>query len=273
MTKVFLLGSLSVWGVFLLSGCVTEGEKPRPGVFDHIELSRPMGDLPDASPARRSAKAHTDLGNQYLLAERNGVALDEARVAIAADSGYAPAHMLMAMAYANQEQYALAKPSFEEAVRLAPGDPVINNAYGWFLCSQGKEDLGLQRLELAARNPYYATPTRAWTNAGLCLLRKNDVAGAEARFLRAVQVDPVNTAALFYLADISFRSGRFLRAKQWIDTAQQQISKSNVEVLWLAARIENKLGNASVVRAYGKKMREEFSGSNEYHLFAQGAFE
>lgn len=261
---------LALCAVFL-SACTLDVAAPGPGPA--VELVRPSSELPSTSPARTSAKAHVELGNIYLRADRNGVALDEARIAIAADSSYAPAHLLMAMVYANQEQFSMARPSFEEAARLAPGDPVVNNAYGWFLCSQGQESMGLPRLELAARNPYYQTPTRAWTNAGLCLLRKKDDAAAEERFLRAVQADASNIAALVYLANIAYRTDRLMRAKQWIDNAQQQIQRADVEVLWLAARIEKKLGNNDVVQAYGKKMRSEFPGSNEYQLYLQGKFE
>ena len=255
----------------LLSACTIDAAAPAP--VQTGELVRASTELPSKSPARTSAKAHVELGNVYMQNGNNGVALDEARMAIAADSGYAPAHLLMAMVYASQEQFSQARPAFEEASRLAPGDPVINDAYGWFLCSQGQESQGLPRLELAARNPYYTTPTRAWTNAGWCLLRKKDDAGAEERLLRAVQADAGNVAALVSLADIAYRTDRFLRAKQWVDKAQQQMKHVDIEVLWLATRVEKKLGNRDVVQAYGDKMRSEFPGSNEYQLYLQGKFE
>jgi type IV pilus assembly protein PilF len=255
----------------LLSACTLDAAAPGPA--EQGEMVRSSTELPSKSPARTSAKAHVELGNVYMQNGSNGVALDEARMAISADSSYAPAHLLMAMVYASQEQFALARPAFEEASRLAPGDPVINDAFGWFLCSQGQESAGLVKLEMAARNPYYQTPTRAWTNAGWCLLRKKDDAGAEDRLLRAVQVDSGNAAALVSLADIAFRTTRFLRAKQLVDMAQQKMSRSNVEVLWLATRIEQKLGNKDVVQSYGSKMRNEFPGSNEYQLYLQGKFE
>jgi type IV pilus assembly protein PilF len=255
----------------LLSACTLDAATPGPAASG--EFVRPMADLPTTSATRKSAKAHVELGEVYLLSGNSGVALDEARTAIAADNSYAPAHLLMAMVYANQEQFAQARPAFEEAARLAPGDPVVNNAYGWFLCSQGQENPGLQRLELAARNPYYKTPTRSWTNAGLCMLRLKDEAGAEERFLRAVQADPANVAALIYLASISYRTNRFMRAKHWIDLAQQQAKAPGADVLWLAARIEKKLGNEGLVQAYGSKMRNDFPGSNEYQFFLQGKFE
>jgi type IV pilus assembly protein PilF len=254
----------------VLAACTTGGQF---GGSPASDAERPSSEAPSASPARRSAKIHVELGTAYMQGGRNGVALDEARAAISTDSSYAPGYLLMGMVYAAQEQFALASPSFERAAQLAPGDPEVGNVYGWFLCSQGRESEGLLRLEQAARNPYYATPTRAWTNAGLCLLRKRDDAGAEERLVRAVQADETNAQALLYLADIALRTNRYLRAKQWIDQAQKNIKDATPMVLWLAARIENRLANQSAVSDIGARLRKDFPGSNEYQSYLQGKFE
>ena len=55
-------------------------------------LDRPMSDEPVVTDARRKAKVHVELGQAYFQAGRYGVALDEARSAVAYDSGYAPAY-------------------------------------------------------------------------------------------------------------------------------------------------------------------------------------
>lgn len=264
---------IGVWVVAagLLSACASGGGLPETGLA--VEPGRPSAELPVNTPARRSAKLHVELGQAYLQSGRNGVALDEARAAIASDPDYAPGYLLQGMVYAAQEQYAQALPGFEQAARVAPGDPEIANAHGWFLCSQGRENEGLQRLEQAARNPYYATPGRAWVNAGVCLLRKKDDMGAEERFLRAIQADATNVQALLYLADVALRTERNLRAKQWIDQAQQQMREIPASVLWLAIRIEQRLGNKTTVEALGARLRKEYPGSNEYQFYLQGKFE
>jgi type IV pilus assembly protein PilF len=252
-----------------LSACVTDGAS----VSMAPEPQRAVSELPTTNNEQRSAKIHVELGTAYMQSGRNGVALDEARAAIASDAGYAPAHLLMALVYADQEQFAYAGPAFEQAYRLAPGDPEVNNAYGWYLCSQGREAEGLPRIEQAARNPYYATPAKAWINAGLCLMRKKDDAGAQARFQRAIQADAGNARAAIYLAQINYRNGRELAAKQWIDQAQKYMRTSNASVLWLAARIERKLGNDVTVNELGSRLRKEFPASEEYQDYLQGKFE
>ena len=257
-------------GSLLLAACANQ---PAQTAVQTDSIARPSSDAPATSEVRAASKVHVELGTAYMQSGRLGVALDEAKLAVAYDRNYAPAHLLMALVYGNLEQLDMAGASFQEAARLAPGDPEINNAYGWYLCSQGRESEGLSRLEQAARNPYFQTPTRAWTNAGLCYLRKQDYTAAEERFIRAVQADEANYQALAYLADIAYRTERYLRAKQWADSLIQKAPETNEQVLWLALRIERKLNNKEAVANYGAKLRRDYPGSNEYQKFLQGKFE
>lgn len=265
-----LLGMLGV--VFGMAGCVAPQnyKAQEPKVSEVVE--RPVADQPITSKARTSAKLHTELGVAYLQAARVGVALDEANQALSYDQTYAPAHLLKAQVYVELEQYSLARPEFEEAVRLAPGDPTVNNTYGWFLCSQGQEGQGLQRLEMAARNPYYATPAKSWANAGLCYLRLKQDAQAEERFVRAYTLDEREPMPLYHLAQINLRAERYMRAKQFVDQLMNR-QEPNADVLWLALRIERKLGNTESVRRFADKLRNDFPGSIEYQNYLQGKFE
>lgn len=237
-------------------------------------VSRPAVDLPTAGNQQRArAKAHTDLGNAYMETGKFGIALDEAKEAIGYDPSYAPAHLLMAQVYAFLEQFDLAREPFERASRLAPGDPMVNNAYGWFLCTQGREQEGIARLEQAARNPYYQRPVLAWTNIGMCNLRRKDDRAAELAFMRAVQTDGSNVRALYNLSDIAYRGGNYVRAKEWMNTLQSRLPDPGPEVLWLALRIERKLGNKQTETDYAIKLRRNHMASDEYQALMQGKYD
>ncbi|PAT00910.1 MAG: type IV pilus biogenesis/stability protein PilW [Candidatus Dactylopiibacterium carminicum] len=264
----------------LLAACTTEPVRSdsmavaAPAVSGSaIPVSRPISEQIPSNPTTRSAKAHTELGMAYMRSARNGVAMDEARIAIKADAGYAPAHLLMGMVYALQEQPELGRPYFEEAVRLAPGDPEINTAYGWFLCSQGKEADGLRRIEAAARNPYFTTPGNAWMSAGMCLLRMRDYPAAEDRFQRAAQSDAKNTEALIALAETLYMQDKLPRAKHWLDQAMKRVARQPPGVLWLAIRIERKLGNQSLMQVFASRLQQDYPNSNEAMLYREGKFE
>ncbi|MBP7467237.1 MAG: tetratricopeptide repeat protein, partial [Thauera sp.] len=167
---------------------------------------------------------------------------------------------------------AAARENFERALREAPGDPDFNNSFGWFLCTQGEEQQGLDRLALAARNPYYRYPARPLTNAGLCYLRLKDEPAAEAQFTRAVQADPANGQALYQLADIAYRSGRYDQARNHLIRLHQQHDSSAASV-WLGLRAERRLGNHDAEASYASQLQSRFAESEEFKLFNEGKFE
>jgi type IV pilus assembly protein PilF len=221
---------------------------------------------------RSKAKIHVELGTAYL--EGNlGAALDESRIAISYDATYAPAHLLMGQVYALLEQYPQAQDAFEEAVRLAPGDPEVNTAYGWFLCNRNRFKEGAVRLEQAARNPYYRTPGQAWTNLGLCNLQAKDDVAAEVAFMRADQADADNRQAKYHLSAISYRNGNFVRAREYANQLNYQPGQQTAETLWLGLRIEHKLGNRDGELRYAKLLSQKFPASNENAALQQGKFE
>ncbi|HEX5126760.1 MAG TPA: type IV pilus biogenesis/stability protein PilW [Rhodocyclaceae bacterium] len=280
--KNFFLGLMIVCGVISLTGCVTsvtqsDGQSGRTGSQnfsgDVSNGTRAESDEPTKSDARTKSKAHVDLGNAYLEAARMGVALDEANLAIGYDHTYAPAYMLLGLVYANLDQNDQAETAFAEASRLAPGDPEVNNNYGWFLCSRGREQEGLKHIEQAATNPYYNTPARAYTNAGLCYLRIKNDASAEAQFARAYQFDPTNKQVLFQLAAISYRKGDEVRARTFLSTLQGLMVAPTSETLWLGLCIEHKLGNKEKENDYAFRLRRDFASSAEYQALLQGKYE
>jgi Tfp pilus assembly protein PilF len=52
-----------------------------------------------ATDQQQRAKVHTELGSLYLLDGRSAIALEEARIAIAADANYAPAYNLLGLTH------------------------------------------------------------------------------------------------------------------------------------------------------------------------------
>ncbi|THF61827.1 type IV pilus biogenesis/stability protein PilW [Pseudothauera nasutitermitis] len=233
---------------------------------------RPISDLTPATAAEARAKAHVELGMAYLQLGRFDIALDEAQIALQDDASYAPAFHLRGLVFMFVEDFAKAEESLSRALRQAPGDPEFNNSYGWFLCLRGREAEGLERLALAARNPYYRVPTRPHTNAGLCHLRKGDQAAAEQAFLRAVDADPSNVQALFELAAIAYRKGDYGSARIYLVRLHQQ-SEPTPETVWLGLRTERRLGNHDAEASYAAQLRSRFADSPQYGLMQQGRFE
>lgn len=250
----------------LLAGCANL-QTPRPP--PQPELPTPQAKVGDA---RTRAKAHTDLGMIYFQGGQMAVALEEARIALQADPNYALAHNLQGLVHMYLQEFGPAQADFEQALRLAPNDPDINNNFGWFLCSRGRERDGIQHLMTAVKNPLYTTPTRPLTNAGLCALRLKDSAAAEDYFRKAVMADGANVQALYHLAELRYRRGDFDGAKEVIAEVNRLIEPT-AESLWLALRIERKLGDRQAEASLASKLRRNFSGTREYRALMQGQYE
>jgi type IV pilus assembly protein PilF len=252
-----------------LSACVTTGG---PSVLIPSSAERPVSEMEPATQAQAAAKVHVDLGMAYLQLNRYDVALDEARIALRYDGRYAPAFHLMGLVHMFIDDVAAARAHFEQALSLAPNDPEFNNSYGWFQCTQGQKDDGLARLALAARNPYYRTPTRPHTNAGLCLLRMNDEAGAFEHFQKAVAVDPGNMTALFQLSLLAYTRGEHDLAQRYL-ILLHQITEPTPESAWLGLRTERRLENREAEASYAAQLKSRFPDAPETRLMMQGQFE
>lgn len=232
----------------------------------------PVSEQAPVDNAQQRAKVHTDLGTLYYQAGNTGVAIQEAKQALQADVSYAPAHNLLGLIYLLLNEQAQAQASFEQAVRLAPGDPEIANNYGLFLCQGGREREAIELFLSAARNPLYKTPTRPFTNAGLCSLRMKDEKVAEDYFRRAATADGANVQAIYHLSNLAFRKGDLFNAKRYLGEIHSQM-EPNAESLWLGVRIERKLGDRQAEASYASQLRRKFAGTPEHQALMQGKFE
>ena len=224
------------------------------------------------SDSQQRAKVHTELGALYLQDDNLAVALDEARIALSADPNYAPAYSLMGLTYMQMRENASAEQSFEQALRIAPNDPEINNNYGWFLCQTGREQRSLSYFNVAINSPLYDTPEMSLTNAGICLLRLKNDEGAEDYFMRALKFDAENVRAIFLLADICYRQNRLAAARLHLSELHKLIDPS-AESLWLALRVERKAGKHETEARYATQLRHDFVGSPEHLKLLQGQYE
>ncbi|MES2771672.1 MAG: type IV pilus biogenesis/stability protein PilW [Pseudomonadota bacterium] len=221
---------------------------------------------------RNRAKLHTELGALYLQDGNMAVALEELKTAIKADESYAPAYNVRGLLHLYLREIALAEEDFKRALNITDNDPEINNNYGWFLCQTGQEKNAIAYFLKALKNPLYQTPERAYINAGVCSQKANDLSGAEAFFSQALRHLPANPQVLIQLAGIHYKQGNFTLARQELSDALRNV-EPNAEILWLAFRIEHRLGNRSGETDYANQLRRKFPESAEYKAFTKGDFE
>jgi type IV pilus assembly protein PilF len=250
----------------MLFGCVTNPPGKESSMQEPVSQQVAVGDI------RQRAKAHVELGMEYLMNGRMSVALDEARNAIESDSSYPLGYNLLALVQMYLKENQGAEENFHRALGLAPGDPEINNNYGWFLCQTEREQQSIPYFVAASNVQLYSTPTKPLTNAGICSLAMKDDKGAESFLLKALRVDPTNADAQFLVADICYRAGRLEEARARLDDVHRRRDPS-AQTAWLGLRIARKLGDRETENRYAGEIRRQFQNSGEYRLMMQGQFE
>jgi len=248
--------------IVLLAGCASKPE-PTP------ESGSIIGEVGEP---RNRARLHTELASLYYSAGNYGVALEELRIAAAADSGYAATHGMFGLVYMQLKETNRAEESFERALRLSPNDADINHNYGWFLCQTQREKEAIRYFMQAIRNPLYATPGRSFAAAGICAMRQNEIKDAEQYFLRALQIDAQDPASLLQLGQIRYRQNNFEDARQLVMRFNKLVEPTP-ESLWLALRVERRLGERIAEANFAGQLRRRYPGSREYQLLQRGEFD
>jgi type IV pilus assembly protein PilF len=259
-------GRYLVLAPLILAGC-----SGIPNTADN-DINTPVSQQAVVGDARRAAKAHTDLGMVYLRDGQLDVAIDEGRKAVRADSSYPLAYNLLGLVQMYLKQNAAAEESFAGALQLAPGDPEINNNYGWFLCQTNRQKLSIKYFDVASRNTLYSTPVIPLTNAAMCAITSGDDKTGEEFLGRALMADQRNADALFLLAELYYRTGRAFEARSKLAEFLRMVAPS-AQSTWLGLRIERKLDNGEAEARFAAQLRREFGGSREYQLMKQGLYQ
>lgn len=212
--------------------------------------------------ARNSARVHTELAAAYYQRGQYGVSLEELRKALSADARYAPAHYMLGVLNMELKDDVAAESAFRQAIAIEPDNAEARNNFGWFLCTRKRHDESLEQFNAALRNPLYATPDTALTNAGQCARDAGRLAEARAYFERALNLNPRQTKAMLDLADIHHRDGRPSDARRMLDRLHA-LSEPSPQSLWLGVRVARGLGDRDMEASQGAKLRKYFPDAVE----------
>ena len=245
--------------VLALAGCASQ-----PSIDSGNSGSQPQ------TRAQAIAKAHTDLAAAYFQRSQYAVSLEEVATALKYDSDYAPAYNVRGLVHMQLMEDKDAERDFRHSLRLDPNSSDTQNNYGWFLCQRGREKEAVKYFMKAVKNPLYSTPERAYVNAGVCSEKAGDLNKAEHYLKKALILMPNMPDALRNLASVHYAQGdyaaaksNFMRFEQWNHTP---LSAAD---LWLAVRIERKLGDANAEASYAFRLRKKYPDSRETQLMLQ----
>jgi len=264
---------LYVAALIALAGCQTvppEQQQQVEAAKAAIEAGEDIIALP--ADARTRAKAHTDLAAGYYELGNMGVALEETRIALAADPNYAPAYNVQGLVRMDLRDMQAAEESFKRGLQLAPQDPDLNHNYGWFLCQTNRTEQSVQWFMNAVKNPLYRNPARSYAAAGRCSERFDPKQAAEF-YERALKIEPNHVSALLPYADLQYRQGHLNEARTLVTRYHKLVPEPSAESLWLAHRIERKLGDRTAADSYAAQLRRRYASSPQHQAMQRGQYD
>lgn len=249
----------------LLAACATPGgtaASPPPGG----EL-RTASDQTDAD---RRAAVRMELAALHYGRGQYETALDEIKLALQAKPEHGAAFGLRGLIYASMGEDRLADDSFAHALQINPRDADAMHNRGWFLCQRNRFDDADRLFEQALAQPQYRDVLRTYLVQGVCHARAGRLEDAERKLARAYELDPSNPTTALNLSEVLYRRGEFERARFYIRRVNQREELSNAQTLWLALRVENRLGNRGGVEEYGRQLRNRFPQAPETLAYDRG---
>ena len=233
----------------LLAGCVTTtttNNTPSPENLDKAN----------------AADLNYQLGARYYRNGNYELARDRLLLSIELNPKNAVAHYTLALTYEQLENLRLATDSYEKAVKVAPRDFNVQNAYAVFLCNYEHFDEAREHFDRAINVNENDNSESTMTNAGVCMMQKPDNALAEKYFRQALARKPNYGEALLQLSVLKFSIEDYLGARAFL----QRYLSANVptaSVLYLGVRIEEQLGDDRARTDFSNQILREFPQSVE----------
>ena len=268
MNRAGCYGFVVLGLALLLAGCVTTTTNSATGV--EVREVKPSNEPADLE---RRARVRLELAGLYLGRGQHDTALEEVQRALAFKADLPEAFNLQGLAYSAKGDLPLAERAFQRALQLGPRDGNTMHNYAWFLCQQQRWNEADAQFNGALVQPQYRDATRTLLAQGVCQARAGRWAEAERALSRSFELDPGNPVTAYNLSDVLLRRGELERARFYIARLNSQPELSSAQSLWLAARIERRLGNLQGVQELGRKLQERFPESAEVLQYERGRFD
>ena len=260
----FVLAAAAV----LLAGCAGTGGagSTTTATPDRITAS-------DESDATKRARVRLELASAYFGRGMMTTALDEVKLAIAADPTVSAAFNLRGLIYASLGDEQLAEESFRRALQLDARDADAMQNYGWYLCQRKRYDEAEAMFDRALAVPQYRDAQRTIVSKGVCQARRNEWALAEQTLMTAYEMNPGSAVAAVNLSEVLYHRGGYERARFYMRRVNDRPEVVTAGSLWLALRIERRLGNEDGVRDLSYRLRSRFPESRETAALNEGRFD
>ena len=262
------LGLALTLAMAILLGCAVRGPGAAPDTArtDIVTAS-------DESDASKRARVRMELAAGYFGRGQMTAALDQVKLAILAEPTLGEAFNLRGLIYANLGEERLAEDSFRRALQLNVHDADTMQNFGYYLCQKKRYAEANTLFDQALAEPQYRDSSRTLLTKGVCQAFAGSLVESEATLTRAYELDPANPSTAVNLSEVLYRRGEYERARFYVRRVNNVPALQGAQTLWLAARIEQRLGNRSGVKELGDQLRKRFPDSREAGYYERGQFD
>ena len=258
---------LTFWVASLLAACAVPAGAPSTAPSNEPRTAS------DQTDADRRASVRLELATLHYGNGQYNTALDEIKLALQARPELAPAYSLRGLVYSAMGEDALADESFARALQINPRDADTMHNRAWFLCQRASYAAADQLFERALAIPQYRDVQRTLLAQGVCHARAGRLDEAERKLARAYELDPTNPSTALNLSEVLYKRGDYERARFYIRRVNVREDLSNAQTLWLALRVEHRLGNRGAMDEFGRQLRNRFPQAAETLAYDRGRFD
>jgi len=191
---------------------------------------------------KSAANYNAKLGATYLEAGRLQLANEKLEKALKQNPNSSDVNHYYAILQKRIGNNKAATKHFKKAISINKKNPQLINNYGTHLCQTGHYTEAVEQFDLAIKNPFYATPEYAYTNAGICLIKANDNSQAEVYFRKALDKNSNFGSALFQMAKLNYHQGNFAKAQAFLLRYDEHNMPDNGS-LSLCTKVNTSLGD------------------------------
>jgi type IV pilus assembly protein PilF len=217
-------------------------------------------DAPD--PTQEAGRINARLSMEYLKRGQLQVAQEKVEKALEQNPKDANVQLSAGLVYERLHEQKKAEKHFRLALRVAPDNPEVQNAFGAFLCRNEQQSKGQEMFAKAAANPLYRTPYVAYTNAGVCARSAGKLEQAE-RYLRQALATKVDyPEAYAQLAGVLHERGSNLQARAFVER-YLAVAPATPDMLLLGHLIELGLKDEAAANSFKERLKKEFPDSEQ----------
>ncbi len=225
-------------------------------------VSTTSGTAPPEANNADAATANFQLGVRYFQAGNYELARKSLERSIDLDPKRAVVWSTLGATYEMLENPRLAEEAHDKAIKLAPRNFDVQNAYAVFLCRQRRYEDAEVQLDRSIKAATNDNPQVMMTNAGVCMMQKPDYERAEAYFRDALSRRPDHPEALLQMAILKHATGDDFSARAFLQRYRAG-NKETSGVLYLCTLIEAKLGDDRAREECATRLQRDFPNSPE----------